>query len=58
MKKVLRYASLLFAAAMLAVSCGDPADPQTPVTPENPENPENPEKPEQPQEPVIEFEVH
>ena len=52
MKKVLRYASLLFAAAMLAVSCGDPADPQTPVTPENPENPENPEKPEQPQEPV------
>ena len=52
MKKVLRYASLLLAAAMLAVSCGDPADPQTPVTPENPENPENPEKPEQPQEPV------
>ena len=52
MKKVLRYASLLFAAAMLAVSCGDPADPQTPVTPEKPENPENPEKPEQPQEPV------
>lgn len=42
MKKLFKYASLLFAAAVLA-SCGDPIDPETPDGPDTPD----PEKPEQ-----------
>ena len=35
MKNILKYASLLFAAAVLG-SCGDPVDPDTPVGPDTP----------------------
>ena len=43
MKSLFRYASLLAAAAMLAVTCGDPVDPQTPDGPDTPGTPDEPQ---------------